>query len=410
MRLFGKMSPEPSRTAHPLRRLLALPAFRRLWLVGALANGMRWVEILVAAVFTFQVTGSALAVSLVALMRALPLFLLGAAAGALAEVLDRRRLLMAGQALLCLSALTLCALALTNALRPWHLGVAGLLGGLVWCGEMASRRRMLTEVAGEGDVVTAIAFDSLTNNSTRMAGPLLGGALYQLLGPGAAFGLAACCYATAFLLLAGVVNRQVPGRFALRALVADMAEGLALVRRMPALLAVILTTIALNIFGFCFTAVAPAFGVEQFGASPLGIGLLSAAEPAGALLTGLAMAARRGLPLRAGLMVAGGTLFLVCLIAVARMPALWLAVAMLMLGGVGTSIFAALQTALPVTLAPEGARSRVLGLVATCIGMSPIGVLAIGALADSFGPPAAITIMALPGLALLAWAAWLLRR
>ena len=116
------------------------------------------------------------------------------------------------------------------------------------------------------------------------------------------------------------------------------------------------------------------------------------------------------MPLRGGLLVAGGVLFLLCLILVAHMPALWLAVAMLMLGGAGTAVFAALQTALPVTMAPEGARSRVLGLVATCIGMSPIGVLAIGVLADTWGPPAAITIMATAGLVLMAWTVWLLAR
>ena len=60
---------------HPLRRLFAHPDFVRLWAVGALANAMRWVEILVAAVFTFEVTGSALAVSLVAVLRALPMLL-----------------------------------------------------------------------------------------------------------------------------------------------------------------------------------------------------------------------------------------------------------------------------------------------------------------------------------------------
>ena len=92
-------------SSHPLRRLLAMPAFRRLWAVGGIANAMRWVEILVAAIWTFETTHSALAVSMVALMRALPLLLLGAAAGALAEVLDRRRLLMAGQAATCAGAL-----------------------------------------------------------------------------------------------------------------------------------------------------------------------------------------------------------------------------------------------------------------------------------------------------------------
>ncbi|HEY0418003.1 MAG TPA: MFS transporter, partial [Acetobacteraceae bacterium] len=98
-------------STHPLRRLLALPAFRRLWAVGGIANAMRWVEILVAAIWTFETTHSALAVSIIALMRALPMLLLGAAAGALAEVLDRRRLLMAGQAATCAGALVILALA-----------------------------------------------------------------------------------------------------------------------------------------------------------------------------------------------------------------------------------------------------------------------------------------------------------
>jgi len=402
--------PATNKTAHPLRRLLGIPDFRRLWLVGGFANAMRWVEILVAAIFTFEVTHSALAVSLVALMRALPLFLAGALAGALAEVLDRRRLLMCGQALMCASALVILSLALAGVLQPWHLGVAGFLAGLVWTGEMASRRRMLTEVAGERDVVTAVAFDSLTNNSTRMAGPILGGLIYQALGLPAAFALAAASYAVTFILLSRVRVTQVPGRFRPRALLADMADAIALVRRMPALLAVIIITIALNIFGFCFTTVAPAFGVQAFDASPAEIGLLSAAEPAGALLMGLAMAARRGLPLSPWLMLGGAVLFLGCLVLVAQMPTLWLAVALLMLGGCGTAVFAALQTALPVTMAPADARSRVLGLVATCIGMSPIGVLAIGALADAWGPPAAIMAMACGGMVMLMYTANSLRK
>jgi MFS family permease len=389
-------------STHPLRRLLALPAFRRLWAVGGIANAMRWVETLVAAIWTFETTHSALAVSMVALMRALPLLLLGAAAGALAEVLDRRRLLMAGQAATCLGALVILALAATDALQVWHLAAQGFLGGLVWTGEMASRRRMLTEVAGERDVVTAVAFDSLTANTTRMAGPLLGGALYQYLGLPAAYLVAAGCYALTFALLTGVRHTQATRRFVPRQLLAEMADAVGVVRRMRVLQAVVLITMAMNIFGFCFMAVLPAFGTLAFGASPVQIGLLSAAEPAGALLTGLVMASRRGVPLSPALMLAGGGFFLLCLLLVVLAPTLPLAAAVLMLGGIGTALFAALQTALPVTQAPPEARSRVLGLVTTCIGMGPAGQLTIGALADTWGPAVAIPVMAAAGLAMVA--------
>ena len=274
---------------HPLRRLLSNPDFVRLWAVGGLANAMRWVETLVAGIFTFEATGSAFAVSLVALMRAVPMLLFGAIAGALAESLDRRRLLMTGQAATCASASIILVLAASGRLEVWHLAASSFLGGLVWTGEMASRRRMVTEVAGERDVVPAVATDSLTANTTRMAGPLLGGLLYQTLGLAFAFGVAACCYALTFTLLSGVRHAQVTRRLMPRQLAADVADAVQVVRRFPVLQAVILVTLAMNVFGFCFTAVVPALGAQAFGATPLQIGMLTAAEPAGALLTGLVM-------------------------------------------------------------------------------------------------------------------------
>ena len=395
---------------HPLRRLFANPDFVRLWAVGGLANAMRWVETLVAGIFTFEATGSAFAVSLVALMRAVPMLLFGAVAGALAESLDRRRLLMIGQAATCASASIILMLAASGRLEVWHLAASSFLGGLVWTGEMASRRRMVTEVAGERDVVPAVATDSLTANTTRMAGPLLGGLLYQTMGLAFAFGVAACCYALTFTLLSGVRHVQVTRRLMPRQLAADVADAVQVVRRFPVLQAVILVTLAMNIFGFCFTAVVPALGAQAFGATPLQIGMLTAAEATGALLTGLAMASRRGVPLSAGLMVGGCAGFMLCLLLVALAHSLPMAIGILMLGGIGTALFSALQTALPMTQAPAEARSRVLGLVTTCIGMGPAGALTIGALADRWGPGLAIPVMACSGLVMLGFTARVLRR
>ncbi|WP_043335070.1 MFS transporter [Belnapia moabensis] len=396
-------------SGHPLTRLFGNPDFRRLWAVGGIANAMRWVEILVSGIATFAITGSAFAVSLLLLSRSLPMLLCGAIAGALAETLDRRRLLMAGQAATCAGAALIALLAATGHLAVWHLAAGAFLGGLVWTGEMASRRRMLTEVAGEADVVPAVATDSLTANTTRMLGPLLGGLLYETLGLAAAYAIASLSYAATVILLSGVRHDQRRRRLDPRALLADIADGARLIRRMPVLQAVILVTLAMNIFGFSVNAVLPALGTESFQATPFGIGMLTAAEPAGALLTGLALATRRGVPLSAMLMVGGSAFYLLCLMLLALAPALWLAIAALMLGGIGTALFAALQTALPVTRAPSEARSRVLGLVTTSIGMGPLGALAMGALADRWGPNLAIPAMASLGLALLALAALALK-
>jgi hypothetical protein len=100
-------------------------------------------------------------------------------------------------------------------------------------------------------------------------------------------------------------------------------------------------------------------------------------------------------------MLSGCGGFMLALLLLPLMPLLWLAIGLLLLGGIGSSLFAALQTALAVTAAPAEARSRVLGLVTTCIGTGPFGVLLMGALADALGPGTAIPVMAAMGLALL---------
>lgn len=383
----------------PPRRLLATPDFVRLWAAGGLANAMRWLEILVAGLFTYAATGSALAVALVSMTRAVPMLLGGALAGALADSLDRRHLLMLGQGVSAAGAAIVAALAATGRLAVWHLALHGLASGLAWAGEMATRRRMVAEAAGARDVVPAVALDTLTGSATRMAGPMLGGLLFQLLGVAAAHALAAALHLAALALTSGVAHAQARREFALRRLAGEVAEAARAAAARPVLRAVLGVTVAMNVFGFSYTAVLPAFGSLAFAATPFEVGLLAAAEPAGALVAGLGIAlGGRRFPLSAPVLLAGAGFFLLCLLLAALSPALWPALALLALGGVGTAVFSGLQTALAMVEAPPEARSRMLGLVTTCIGAGPAGVLAVGAVADLLDPAAAIALMACAGL------------
>ncbi|WP_272877343.1 MFS transporter [Neoroseomonas eburnea] len=382
--------------------MLADPAFLRLWGAGGLTNSMRWVEMLVSGLFAFELTGSAFAVSLVLMSRALPMLTAGALSGAVAESLDRKKLLMAGQATTAAGAIIIAMLAATGGLALWHLFLNGMLGGLVWTNELATRRRMVAEAAGPHRIVQAVAFDTMTGSTTRMVGPLVGGVFYQTVGVAAAYGIAALLYVCALLLVAGVEHRQERRILMPRRLVSDVMQAVRIALAHPSLRLVLGVTVAMNVFGFSYTAVLPAFGAIAFEANPAEIGLLAAAEPFGALLAGLALALRRGAPPGRMAIAIGSAGFLVVLALAALAPGLWQAAALLMLGGIGTAAFASLQTGLVMMEAPIEARSRILGLTTTCIGMGPVGVLVVGALADGFGPRAAIAGMAVAGLAALA--------
>jgi MFS family permease len=97
---------------------------------------------------------------------------------------------------------------------------------------------------------------------------------------------------------------------------------------------------------------------------------------------------------------AGGAAFFRCaLIVMALAPAYWLAVAVMIAGGVGTAGVGNMQSTLMLTEAPAEMRSRLMGIVTVCIGTGPLGVLTIGLLAGPLGPRGAIVVMASLGLA-----------
>src|ERR1700759_1418930 len=95
----------------------AEPDFRRLWLVGVVVFGVRWLEMLAVAVFAYQRTGSPLIVALLTMLRMLPMALFGAIVGTLAERVERRTALIIVVISMLLTSLVLALLAWSDALE-----------------------------------------------------------------------------------------------------------------------------------------------------------------------------------------------------------------------------------------------------------------------------------------------------
>jgi len=394
----------------PIRELLRLPDFLRLWLVGGFANAMRWLELLVSGVFAYEVTGSALAATAVVAARQLPQLAFGAFAGAISEAVDRKVIVMLALIVPALVSTLLATLATTGDLALWHVALGNFVSGTMWSTEMSTRRRMVGEVAGPHRIVPAIALDSATNAATRMIGPLLGGLAFQWLGMKGAYTLTALVQFLGAFALAGLVHEQVIRPLALNRIPADIAEGLAFARTRPTILLVYGITIVTNAFAFAYSGLMAPLGLGAFQVSPALVGLLAAAEPIGSLLGGGLIAAGV-LRIDRRLMFAGGAaFFMVALIVMALSPSYWLAIAVLVLGGFGTAGFSNMQTTLMLTEAPIDMRSRLMGIVTVCIGTGPLGVLAAGALAGEFGPRAAVLVMAGLGLAATVMLSAALRR
>jgi MFS family permease len=392
-------SPEtPPQERPAVRELLGQPDFLRLWLVGAFANAMRWLELLASGLFAFEVTGSALAVTGVVAARQLPQLFFGAFAGAVSEAVDRKLIVMLALLVPASISTVLATLATTGHLELWHVALGNLAAGTMWSTEMSTRRRMVGEVAGHR-IIQAIALDSSTNAATRMIGPLLGGFAFEWLGMKGAYTVTALVQFLGAFAFAGLVHHQVTRRLALARIPADIVEGLRFARTKPLILLVYGITIVTNAFAFSYSGLVAPLGLAEFKVSPGLVGLLAAGEPIGALLGGGLIAAGV-LRMDRRLMFAGGaSLFMVMLLIAALSPWYWLALTVLILGGFGTAGFGNMQTTLMLTEAPLEVRSRLMGIVTVCIGTGPLGILAAGVLAQELGPRGAILVMGSLGLA-----------
>jgi MFS family permease len=382
------------------------PDYWRLWLVGVIMFGVRWLEMLAVAVFAYQRTGSPFVVAALTILRMLPMALFGAVIGAAAERLERRTALVFVVLSMLLTSLTLALLAGTGALAVWHLAVASLLNGIGWTSDNPVRRTMIGEVVGAERISAAMAIDVGANNASQIVGPALGGALLANFGIAGAFTVSVLGHLVALAAALRVRHRNPASPAGSQGVIGRMIAGLMLVRRERRLGATLVITVIYNVFGWPFTSMVPVIGQGTLGLGAAGVGLLASMSGVGSFFGAVAIALLVRPPFFARLYLGAviAYLLLVPLFALAPLPIL--AGAVLLLTGLANAGFSVMQATLVLLAAPAELRSCVFGVLSVGIGIGLIGFLHVGLLAAAIGAPSAIVATGIEGLLAL----WLTRR
>jgi MFS family permease len=391
----------------PRRRMIDAPDFWRLWYVGLIVSTVRWVETVAIGVVVYQRTDSAFLVSMMTMLRLLPMGLFGVFLGALAERFDRGKTLLLVVLLMSVTSVVLIILDRTGQLEIWHLALASFINGCGWCTDNPVRRVMIGEVVGPEQIGTAMSLDVGANNASRMIGPVVGGFLLAWSGIRGAFVLGVLLYCTALLAVVTIRSR-IPRATGPGAVLTRIAEGLALVRSDKRLIGVLVVTVIFNIFGWPFTGMIPVIGRDRLNLGPEGVGLLATMDGIGAFV-GVLLAALWLTPRWYGQTYLGCVacyLIAVMMFALVQSPAL--AGAALLVTGLAGAGFATMQATLVYLAAPPDMRSRLLGVLTVCIGTGPIGFLWLGWLADRIGAHNATAVTGVLGLLAMAatWRWW----
>ena len=376
---------------------LRVPHYRRMWSAMVVSSLGTFLQMTVAPWLMQVMTGSPLLVSLVTTAMFLPRLLLILPSGVLADILDRRTMIVLGQLTSAVAVASMTVLEVLGELTPARLLVLTFVLGIGNAVTLPSLQTLIPDLVPRPMLAQAITLQSAAGNVARALGPSLGGAL-------AAMGLAHVAFganAVSFLAVVGVVisfpRRRMESTYR-RRLWRSTYVGWRYARFTPAISRLLAVAGMFFLTAACVQALLPSLVSDELGLGAEWFGLLFGAFGSGALVGALsrervnALSPRKLLPgAIMGFGVSGVALGLATGPLTAGLPlfvngACWVWTV--------TTLNASVQT-----LAPEWVRGRIVSLFLLMWGLQPIGAFLAGAVAEVAG--AGLAVVILTGITLL---------
>jgi MFS family permease len=381
----------------PLRQ----PLFRDRAISSLISNTGSWMQDTAATWLMTSLTRSQLPVALMQTAASLPVLLLGLPAGALADILDRRRLLIFWQLWMLAAALLLSIFGLGSSLGPWSLLALTFLLNIGTAMNNPAWQAIVPELVPRPLLSQAISLNSATFNLARVIGPALGGLLLAFfadahLGAAVVFLINSASFVVVIVMLLRW-KRKPPAASALPAerFIGSLRAGVRYVRHAPELRTVLVRTALTTVGVSAIWALLAVVARDQLQNGALGYGLLSTCLGVGAVVgaTSLPFVRRRWSPNT--IVAAAAGVFGATLLVLAHVHQAWLVMLMLLLSGFAwTSTTSTFNIAVQVSV-PRWVQARALGTYQMVFqGGLALGSALWGTLAAHLGTQVALSLAA----------------
>lgn len=396
----------------PYRRGTALAAlrnrdFRIFWGGTFLSNIGTWMQNVLLGAFAYELTGSSTFVGIVFFAQLGPLLFLANVGGVLADIVDRRRLLVITQVIQLALSIVLAWIAAADAPSEVALVVCVFAIGVANALAAPAMGAILPRIVPRADLPGAVSLHSVQMNLSRVIGPAIGAPIYTAIGAAPVFLINAATYlfAVVAVIVARYANRA-PGEITETGL-ARLLSGFRLARNDPLIRRVLTTLVVFSFFSLTFVGLMPAIAADNLGIRPksteygvlyavFGLGAAVGAISVGTIFAGRSKA---GIPQR-GLVAFAALLAAFALLRV-EAPAFPL---IFVLGLVYFLVITSMSTVLQEHL-DDGIRGRIMALWMMGFGgIVPLGVLAGGYLANYTSETAVMLVGAAVAFALAFYA------
>lgn len=384
------------RLARPFAAL-SIPNYRRYVAGQVVSLSGNWMQTVAELWLMLALTGSAVEVGATTALQFLPMLLVGAFGGVIADRYDKRRLLIVTQALMAVPSLALWALAVAGLLAPWMIFAFVFARGAINAVDNPTRQSFLIELVGRERLINAVGLNSALVQTARVVGPAAAGAVIATLGVQTCFLLNAASFGAMLLALRGMNPAELRRPEPVPRRPGQLRSALRYVRSTPTLLIPLGMMAVAGTLAYNFQVLMPLLARFSFHGDAGTYATLTSSMGAGAVVGALTSGARR--KVTPGLLSGAATLFGLTLAVAAAAPTLDLELVALALAGMASVSFAAsVNSALQIGAKPS-MRGRVLALYSVVfLGSTPIGGPLMSWIAGSAGPRAALLVGAVAAL------------
>lgn len=375
--------------------------FRNIWLAGLVSNIGTWMQEIGAGWLMTSLAPSPLMVSAVQAAAVFPVFLLAIPAGALADIVDRRKLLVFSISWLFVVALALALLTFLELTSAGLLLVCTFALGIGTALMTPAFMAAIPDLVPKEQLLGAVTLNSIAINSARAVGPAVAGLLVAWAGSGFVFLLNAASFLVVLVAVVAWKSTARSNTLKSERFISAVRVGLVYARETPEIRKIIIRGVAFFIFASASWALLPLYVQQELQRGPHIYGMLLGALGLGAVGGGLYLPQLRQRISIENIVRCGTLMFVVVAFALAFSRHLvLLAFSMFCAGVAWIWIMSSLQSSLQHVL-PDWVRARVLAVfMAIYMGAMAIGSISWGQMASSTSIPTALTLSAICGLLL----------
>jgi MFS family permease len=367
--------------------------FRLLWLGQIVSVTGSQMQLAAINWHIYLLTHSALALGLVGACRAVPIILCSLVGGVVADVADRRRLMMATQSIMLACSATLALVTFRGLLHVWPIFLLTAIASAAWAFDTPARQALMPTLVPLKDFPNAVSLSMLMFQVGLIVGPPFAGFLLAVHGPALVYTINAVSFVAVILGIALMRTSGRPERDEnqpQRVSIDALLEGLRFVWRTP----IIVQTMTLDFVATFFASanqLLPIFAKDILRVGAQGYGFLAAAPAGGAIITGLVMARLGTLKKQGLLVIVSIVVFGAATIAFGLSRVFWFSLLMLAITGGADTISTILRQTIRQLATPNKLRGRMTSInMIFFMGGPQLGEVEAGTVAALIGAPLSV--------------------